>query len=90
MYPTLTHVPRVDLPFGSDRWFPRDSAQIREMRDWVLRNARTDGQSDEDIERATVVGLVAIIEAQYVGGFEQFAVDHRSELFGGPGGDFRR
>ncbi|MFL6113649.1 MAG: hypothetical protein ACJ786_20160 [Catenulispora sp.] len=88
MFPTPV-IPHIDLPFGSDRWFPRDNGQIREMRDWTLRNAITGGRSDEDIERATVTELAAIIEAQFAGGFSQFAIDHRHELFGGPGGDFR-
>lgn len=88
MFPTPV-VPHIDWPFGSDRWFPRHDGQVREMRDWVLRNARTGGKSDEEIELAAVADLEAVIEAQYGGGFEQFAVDHRSDLFGGPGGDFR-
>jgi hypothetical protein len=88
MFPTPV-VPLLDLPYGSDRWFPRGASQIREMRDWILRNATTEGRSDEDIERATVGELADVIDAQYAGGFERFAVDHRSDFFGGPGGDFR-
>ncbi len=88
MFPTPV-VPLIDLPFDSDRWFPRDASQIRVMRDWILRSATTGGKSDEDVERATVGELADVIDAQYPGGFAQFAVDHRSNFFGGPGGDFR-
>jgi hypothetical protein len=89
MFPSA-HIPDLKLPsYGSDRWFPRHDGQIREMRDWIAGNAITGGQSDEDAERATVAQMAEVIGAQYDGGFDQFAVDHRDESFGGPGGDFR-
>jgi predicted AlkP superfamily pyrophosphatase or phosphodiesterase len=83
------HVPDITWSFGSDNWFPRSDEQVRQVRDWVLRSARTEGLSDEDIERADVAFLAKLIDAQYPGGFDQFAVDHRSAEFGGPGGSFR-